>query len=154
MWRHVALFQNSGRKGCKNINPMKKITMGYNSKYDKQSNSKNIINITLMHLIEKEWRKRVPRKTVTQKKQTQKPTTKYIPPHLRKVDKTQDPRRNKRKPTISLATTMGKLKPKTLKLKGIIKNINVIILIDFDSTHNYVDINFSKKLNLFIYHTR
>jgi hypothetical protein len=46
---------------------------------------------------------------------------------------------------------IGKLQLKTLKLKGIIKNRNVIILVDFNSTHNHIDINFAKKLNLFVH---
>jgi hypothetical protein len=49
---------------------------------------------------------------------------------------------------------IGKLQPMTLKLKGIIKNRNVTILVDFGITHNWVDINFAKQLNLFVYPTK
>jgi hypothetical protein len=39
----------------------------------------------------------------------------------------------------------------TLKLKGSIKGKNITILIDFGSTHNFVDINLLRQLNLFVY---
>jgi hypothetical protein len=38
-----------------------------------------------------------------------------------KVDKTQHPGKYKSKPMVPLATMTGKLQPKTMKLKGIIK---------------------------------
>jgi hypothetical protein len=65
-----------------------------------------------------------------------------------------EPRKEKRKPIVPLATMMGKLQPKTLKLKGIIKNRNVTILVDSSNTHNCIDINFTKQLNLFVYPTK
>jgi hypothetical protein len=46
------------------------------------------------------------------------------------------------------------MEPMNLKLKGIIRNRNVPILIGFESTHNFVDANFTKKLNLFVYPTK
>jgi hypothetical protein len=55
------------------------------------------------------------------------------------------------KPMISLATITGKMEPRTLKLKGSIKNKNITILVDSGSTHNFVDINLAKQLNLFVY---
>jgi hypothetical protein len=55
------------------------------------------------------------------------------------------------KPMILLATIIGKMEPRTLKLKGSIKNKNITILIDSGSTHNFVDINLAKQLNLFVY---
>jgi hypothetical protein len=79
-------------------------------------------------------------------------TPKYIPPHLRK-DKNQPPRKEESKPIVLLATMTGKPQPKTLKLKGVIKDRNLTILIDSGSTHNCIDIDVAKKLNLFIYPT-
>jgi hypothetical protein len=49
---------------------------------------------------------------------------------------------------------MRKSQPKTLKLKGIIKSRNVMILVDSNSTHNCIDINVAKQLNLFVYPTK
>jgi hypothetical protein len=46
-----------------------------------------------------------------------------------------------------------KPQPKTLKLKGGINDRNLTILVDSDSTHNCIDIDVAKKLNLFIYPT-
>jgi hypothetical protein len=80
-------------------------------------------------------------------------TPKYIPPHLRK-DKSQPPRKEESKPTVPLATMTGKPQPKTLKLKGVIKDRNLTILVDSGSTHNCIDIDVAKKLNLFIYPTK
>ena len=39
-----------------------------------------------------------------------------------------------------------------LKLKGNIKK-NVTILVDTGSTHNFIDVNVAKNLNLFVYPT-
>ena len=47
-----------------------------------------------------------------------------------------------------------KLQLKTLKLKGIIKNRNIMILVDSHSTHDCIGINFSKQLNLFVFPTK
>ena len=44
-----------------------------------------------------------------------------------------------------------KSQPKTLKLKGVIKDRNVIVLMYFKNTHNYIYINFVKKLNHLVY---
>lgn len=44
--------------------------------------------------------------------------------------------------------------PKNLELKGVIKDRNLIIFVDFDSTHNCIDIVVSKQLNLFAYATK
>jgi hypothetical protein len=44
--------------------------------------------------------------------------------------------------------------PKTLKLKGVIKERNLTILVDSSGTHNGIDIDVAKKLNLFIYPTK
>jgi len=48
----------------------------------------------------------------------------------------------------------GKPQAKTLKLKGVIKDRNLTILIDYGSTHNCIYIDIAKKLNLFIYPTK
>jgi hypothetical protein len=50
-----------------------------------------------------------------------------------------------------LAAIIGKMEPRTLKLKRSIKNKNITILIDSGSTHNFVDVNLAKQLNLFLY---
>ena len=44
-----------------------------------------------------------------------------------------------------------KSQPKTLKLKGVIKDRNVILLIYSKNTHNCIYINFIKKLNHLVY---
>jgi hypothetical protein len=41
-----------------------------------------------------------------------------------------------------------------LKLKGIIKSRSIMILVYSGSTHNCIDINVAKQLNLFVYSTR
>ena len=38
-----------------------------------------------------------------------------------------------------------------MKLRGHVKKENVTILIDTGSTHNFIDVNVAKRLNLFIY---
>lgn len=43
-----------------------------------------------------------------------------------------------------------KLCPKTLRLKGLIKDKKVNILIDFSCTHNYINIDLAKKFGLCI----
>jgi hypothetical protein len=48
-------------------------------------------------------------------------------------------------------TITRKMEPRTLKLKGRIKNKSTTIFVDSGSTHNYVDINLAKQLNLFGY---
>jgi hypothetical protein len=52
---------------------------------------------------------------------------------------------------ISLAAITCITQPQTLKLKGHIKNDNVIVLIDIGSTHNFLYIKIAGKLNLFVY---
>ena len=52
---------------------------------------------------------------------------------------------------MSFSAITGIHQPETLKLKGHIKNNNVIILFDIGSTHNFIDVNVAKRLNLFIY---
>jgi predicted aspartyl protease len=56
-------------------------------------------------------------------------------------------------PKISLAAITGIAQPQTLKLKGQIKKQNVTILVDTGSTHNFIDVNVAKNLNLFVYPT-
>jgi hypothetical protein len=46
---------------------------------------------------------------------------------------------------------MEKVEPRTLKFKGSIKGKNITILVDFGSTHNFVDINLARQLNLYVY---
>jgi hypothetical protein len=52
---------------------------------------------------------------------------------------------------ISLVKITGIMEPRTLKLKGRIKNKKITILVDSRSTHNFMDINLVKHLNLFVY---
>jgi hypothetical protein len=59
-----------------------------------------------------------------------------------------------REPTIPPITRTRKSQPKTLKLKGIVKNINITIVVDSGSTHNYIDINVARQLNLFVHPTK
>ena len=54
-------------------------------------------------------------------------------------------------PRISFAIITRITKPWTLKLKGHIKKQNVIILIDSGSTHNFIDVNVAKTLNIYAY---
>jgi len=56
-------------------------------------------------------------------------------------------------PKISLAAITRIAQPQTLKLKGYVKKENVTVLIDTGSTHNFIDINVAKRLNLFVYPT-
>lgn len=39
--------------------------------------------------------------------------------------------------------------PRTLKLKGYIKKQSVIMMVDLESMHNFVDVNVTKRLNIF-----
>jgi len=55
---------------------------------------------------------------------------------------------------ISLAAITRKVEPRILKFKGSIKSKNITILIDFGSTHNFMDINLAKQLNIFVYLVR
>ena len=43
-----------------------------------------------------------------------------------------------------------RLRPKTQKLKGLIRSRNVNILVDFGSTHNCINIDLAKQLDLCI----
>jgi hypothetical protein len=91
-------------------------------------------------------------KVTIQEEEVQPPTTRYIPPHLRNsgtIRNSQD-----KKPMISLAAITGKVEPRTLKFKGRIKGKNITILVDSGSTHNFVDINLARQLNLFVYPVR
>lgn len=50
-----------------------------------------------------------------------------------------------------IACNKFKKEPRTLKLIGIIKHKHITLLVDSGSTHNFVDINLAKQLNLFVY---
>ena len=54
-------------------------------------------------------------------------------------------------PMVSLAAMIGIDEPQTLKLRGHLKNEDVTIVIDTGSTHNFLDINVEKGLNLYVY---
>ena len=46
---------------------------------------------------------------------------------------------------------VGITTPQTLKIEGYIKKKKVIVLIDFDSIHNFIHSKIAKDLNCFIY---
>ena len=48
-------------------------------------------------------------------------------------------------------TKLRKSEPKRLQLTGTIKNKDITILVDSGSTHNVIDINKGKHLNLFVF---
>jgi len=54
-------------------------------------------------------------------------------------------------PRISIAAITGIAQPQTLKLKGYIKKQSIIVMVDSGSTHNFVDVNVAKILNIFAY---
>jgi hypothetical protein len=56
-------------------------------------------------------------------------------------------------PKISLDEITRITQPQTLKIRGHVKKENVAILIDTWNTHNFIDINVAKRLNLFVYST-
>jgi hypothetical protein len=55
------------------------------------------------------------------------------------------------KPMISVEAITKTVKPNTLRMKGNLKGKDITILVDSGSTHNFVDINLTKQLNLFVY---
>jgi hypothetical protein len=54
-------------------------------------------------------------------------------------------------PIISLATIIDIVQPQTFTIRGHVKNNNVTILIYFENTHNFININLTNRLNLFVY---
>jgi len=46
---------------------------------------------------------------------------------------------------------VGITTPQTLKIEGHIKKKKVIVLIDSDSTHNFIHCKVAKELNCFLY---
>jgi len=67
----------------------------------------------------------------------------YRPPHLWE--------NNKDKKITLLTKKSRTIKSKRLIVKGSIKNKYISILIDLGSTHNLIDINVAKELNIFVY---
>ena len=55
--------------------------------------------------------------------------------------------------TISCNASAGITTPQTLKIEGQIKKKKVIVLIDSDSTHNFIHCKVAKELNCFLYPT-
>ena len=53
--------------------------------------------------------------------------------------------------TLLVAAMTGISQPQTLKLFGYIKNTKVKVLIDSESTHNFIDSMVAKHLNIFNY---
>ena len=56
-------------------------------------------------------------------------------------------------PTISCNALAGFTTSQTLKIEGHIKKKNAIVLIDSDSTHNFIHCKVSKEMNCFLYPT-
>ena len=54
-------------------------------------------------------------------------------------------------PQVSLSAMTGISQPQTLRLRGNIKNNNVMVLVDTGSTHNFLDSTMAKRLNLFTF---
>jgi hypothetical protein len=89
------------------------------------------------------------RNEVIGQKEAQPYIVTYTPPHLRNNGNSLNIR--DQKPMILLLAITGKMEPRTLKLKGSIKNKNITILVESGSTHNFMDIILAKQLNLFVY---
>jgi hypothetical protein len=53
-----------------------------------------------------------------------------------------------------ILTRSRKSQPKKLNLKAIFKSRNVKMLVGFRSTHNFIDINVTRQLNIFLNHTK
>ena len=85
------------------------------------------------------------KKVNTQEKKSQPLTKKYTPPQLRSRDNLKDEQ------LLPRVTGSRKLEPKRLQLTGTIKNKDITILVDSGSTHNVIDINKEKKLNIFMF---
>jgi hypothetical protein len=68
---------------------------------------------------------------ITPKDQIQQPIAKYIHHISERLIRSRSPRKEESKPIVPLATMTGKPQPKTLKLKGVIKDRNVTILVDY-----------------------
>ena len=54
-------------------------------------------------------------------------------------------------PRVSIEIMIGLNQPQTLKLRGHIRNNNVIVLVYTRSTHTCIDINVARRLKLFVY---
>ncbi len=54
-------------------------------------------------------------------------------------------------PTISCNALAGITTPQTIKIEGQIKKKKVIVLIDSQSTHNFIHCRVAKELNCFLY---
>jgi len=119
---------------------------------DENSSKVSLASITCIRQTLKEDASTVLNKGIVHKKEVQPPIVQYNPPPLRNngtICNSQDG-----KPMISLAGIIGRVEPRTLKLKRSIKSKNIIILVDSRSTHNFVDINLAKKINIFVYLVR
>lgn len=73
-------------------------------------------------------------------------TVQYTPPHVRSNSNICNIKDEK--PLISLAENPRRMEPMMLKQKVSINNKDTTKLVDFGSTHNFVDIKIAKKLNL------
>jgi hypothetical protein len=69
------------------------------------------------------------------------------------MEPSQDPYLEEINPTIYCHVLAGINTPKTLNIKGYMKNKKVTILIDFGSTHNFINYKLAKDLNCCVYPT-
>jgi hypothetical protein len=69
------------------------------------------------------------------------------------LELSQDPNLEENTPTISCHALVGIVTMQTLKIKGYIKKKKVTVLIDYGSTHNFINYKLSKDHNFFVYPT-
>jgi hypothetical protein len=117
---------------------------------DEDENSPKV-SLAQSHALNKLVRK-MSQKVLVQEEEVQPPIVCYTPPHLRRKGTICNSLGGK--PMISFEAIIGKMEPSTLKLKGSIKGKNITILVDSGSTHNFVDINLTRQLNIFVYLVR
>jgi hypothetical protein len=69
----------------------------------------------------------------------------------KKLEPSQDPNLEETTPTIYCHALDTIITQQTLKIQGYIKNKKLAILIDLDSTHNFINYKLAKDLNFFVY---
>jgi hypothetical protein len=67
------------------------------------------------------------------------------------LEPSHDPDLEEITPTIYFHALVGICAPQTLEIQGYIKKKKVIILIDYGSTHNFINYKLAKDLNCFVY---
>ena len=71
--------------------------------------------------------------------------------HEEEAEQEMDPSQDINIEYISCHALVGIITPQTLKIEGYIKKKKVTILIDYVSTHNFINCKLSKILNYFMY---